>query len=100
MVPEGGVVSYDSDEGGQTCEESVAFDAQQNEERSRLRELMRTCPVPLHLIAGDQDPLEQQYGTTDITTIPAAGHYPHLSHPALVGAAIKTFSHQIGAAPA
>ncbi|TCN44165.1 hypothetical protein EV644_101700 [Kribbella orskensis] len=69
-------------------------DAQQRAERSNPRELLRSCRVPAHLIVGDQDPFAAPDGTTNLTTIPTAGHNPQLSHPALVAAAIKTFADQ------
>ncbi|GAA3382292.1 alpha/beta fold hydrolase [Cryptosporangium minutisporangium] len=64
-------------------------DAQREAERSRLRHLLRSCPVPVQLIVGDRDPLVEGNDEHDVATIPDAGHHPHLSHPAQLGAAIN-----------
>jgi len=70
-------------------------DAQQRSERASLRDLLNSCPVHRHLIAGDHDPIVERSDATESTTIPAAGHNPHLSHPALVATAIREFADQL-----
>ncbi|KAA1416912.1 alpha/beta fold hydrolase [Nocardioides humilatus] len=68
--------------------------------RSHLRKSLRDYPGQVHLVVGEHDPLapdaQEGAGRVDITTIPGAGHYPQLTHPAqLIGAleaAVRTSS--------
>ncbi|GHH82701.1 bifunctional protein [Kitasatospora indigofera] len=55
-------------------------------ERSKLSELLRSCPVPVRLVVGEYDPLTLAVPanpaiTLPAVTVPGAGHYPQLSHP-------------------
>ncbi|MEO3805662.1 alpha/beta fold hydrolase [Nonomuraea sp. B1E8] len=63
--------------------------AQQHSERAELRTLAATCPVPLHLVTGEFDPLIDATLDAQVTVIPGTGHHPQLTHPAHVAAAAK-----------
>ncbi|GAA1592638.1 hypothetical protein GCM10009804_56360 [Kribbella hippodromi] len=50
--------------------------------RTALIQTLTTYPTKLHIITGEQDPLTPEAQSTfPHTTIPNAGHYPHLTHP-------------------
>ncbi|WP_053174322.1 alpha/beta fold hydrolase [Nonomuraea sp. SBT364] len=56
-------------------------------ERAALRALLSeaaSVPVPLHLVAGQLDPLIADPGPATVTTIPGTGHHPHLTHPSAI----------------
>jgi pimeloyl-ACP methyl ester carboxylesterase/nucleoside-diphosphate-sugar epimerase len=63
--------------------------AQRLSERAELRALTATCPVPVHIVAGELDPLVGEAPGAPVTVVPGAGHHPQLSHPAQVAAAAK-----------
>ncbi|WP_329498895.1 alpha/beta fold hydrolase [Kitasatospora herbaricolor] len=55
--------------------------------RAELSELLRSCPVPVRLVAGEHDPLTVAVPVNPaialpVVTVPGAGHHPQLSHPA------------------
>ncbi|MFD7983287.1 alpha/beta fold hydrolase [Kitasatospora indigofera] len=55
-------------------------------ERSKLSDLLRSCPVPVRLVVGEYDPLTVAVPanpaiTLPAVTVPGAGHHPQLSHP-------------------
>ncbi|MGW4420499.1 alpha/beta fold hydrolase [Streptosporangium sp. NPDC004631] len=64
--------------------------AQRQAERAELRELTATCPVPVHLVAGEFDPLIGAPLDVAVTVVAGAGHHPQLSHPVQVAAAVRT----------
>ncbi|MEO3869765.1 alpha/beta fold hydrolase [Nonomuraea sp. B12E4] len=64
--------------------------AQQRSERAELRTLAATCPVPVHLVTGEFDPLIDATLDARVTVIPGTGHHPQLTHPAHVAAVAKT----------
>ncbi|MFB4316495.1 alpha/beta fold hydrolase [Actinomadura sp. 21ATH] len=61
--------------------------AQRASERAELRALAAACDVPVHLVAGEHDPLIADIPAVTVTVIPGAGHHPQLTHPAAVAAA-------------
>ncbi|WP_037077602.1 alpha/beta fold hydrolase, partial [Pseudonocardia spinosispora] len=48
-------------------------------ERADLRKLLTEVQVPVHLVVGQRDPLVTDPGTATVTTVPDAGHHPHLT---------------------
>ncbi|WNV86242.1 alpha/beta fold hydrolase [Umezawaea sp. Da 62-37] len=59
-------------------------------ERAALRALLvATRQVPVHIVTGQGDPLTGGTGFAITTTIPAAGHDPHLTHPAAVATVLR-----------
>ncbi|MGP3937166.1 alpha/beta fold hydrolase [Nonomuraea sp. KM88] len=61
--------------------------ANQPAERAALQALLRettAVSVPLHLVAGQLDPLIGDPGQAAVTTLPTAGHHPHLTHPSAI----------------
>ncbi|MFC4015247.1 alpha/beta fold hydrolase [Nonomuraea purpurea] len=63
--------------------------AQSQTERAELRTLTATCPVPVHLVTGEFDPLIDDPLDVPVTVVPGAGHHPQLTHPSHVAAAVK-----------
>ncbi|RSN09561.1 NAD-dependent dehydratase [Nonomuraea sp. WAC 01424] len=58
-------------------------------ERAALRTLLGG-PVPVHLVAGELDPLTGDPGpVASVTTVEGAGHHPHLTHPAAVAEIVR-----------
>ncbi|MFI9593982.1 alpha/beta fold hydrolase [Nonomuraea sp. NPDC052265] len=65
-------------------------------ERAALRTLL-DGPVPVHLVAGELDPLTGHPGrtpvtapvTAPVTVVAGAGHHPHLTHPAAVAEVVR-----------
>jgi nucleoside-diphosphate-sugar epimerase/pimeloyl-ACP methyl ester carboxylesterase len=61
-------------------------------ERATLQALLSgTKPgsVPVHIVVGQLDPLLGDPGPATITTIPATGHHPHLTHPSAIVAIMR-----------
>lgn len=61
-------------------------------ERAALQTMLngtKPVPVPVHIVAGQLDPLVGDPGQTTVTTIPAAGHHPHLTHPSAIVALLR-----------
>ncbi|MFB4268724.1 alpha/beta fold hydrolase [Nonomuraea sp. GTA35] len=56
--------------------------------RDELRQLLARVSVPVEIVTGSADPLTAAVGRP-VTTIKRAGHYPQLTHPAEVAAAIR-----------
>jgi nucleoside-diphosphate-sugar epimerase/pimeloyl-ACP methyl ester carboxylesterase len=66
--------------------------ANQSTERADLRALLsRTRPdaVPVHIVTGQLDPLIGDPGQATVTTVPASGHHPHLTHPSAIAAIMR-----------
>ncbi|MEU7860678.1 alpha/beta fold hydrolase [Nonomuraea sp. NPDC049141] len=64
--------------------------AYQPTERAALQALLGgTVSVPVHIVAGQLDPLAGEPGPATVTTVPGAGHHPHLTHPATVAAIMR-----------
>ncbi|MEU4699277.1 alpha/beta fold hydrolase [Nonomuraea dietziae] len=63
--------------------------AQRHTERAELRALTATCPVPVHLVTGEFDPLVGDAPDAAVTVVAGAGHHPQLSHPAQVAAVAR-----------
>ncbi|WP_433477708.1 alpha/beta fold hydrolase [Spirillospora sp. CA-142024] len=61
--------------------------AQRRTERDELRALVDDCPVPVHIVAGEFDPLVGDPVGVPVTVVPGAGHNPQVTHPAQVAAA-------------
>lgn len=69
--------------------------AQQPTERAALQALLggaEPFPVPVHIIAGERDPLTGDPGTATITTVADTGHYPQLSHPSEIVATMRSIA--------
>lgn len=67
--------------------------AYQPTERAALQALLGgTVSVPVHIVAGQLDPLVGEPGPATVTTVPAAGHHPHLTHPATIAAIMRETS--------
>ncbi|MEU8146742.1 alpha/beta fold hydrolase [Nonomuraea sp. NPDC048901] len=65
-------------------------DANQPAERAALQALLsETVSVPVHLLAGQLDPLVADPGPATVTTIPGTGHHPHLTHPAAIASIMR-----------
>jgi pimeloyl-ACP methyl ester carboxylesterase len=64
--------------------------AQRQSERAELRTLIATCPIPIHIITGELDPLTHNIPDLPVTTIAGAGHNLHLTHPTQVAAAARS----------
>jgi nucleoside-diphosphate-sugar epimerase/pimeloyl-ACP methyl ester carboxylesterase len=65
-------------------------DANQPAERAALHALLsETISVPVHLVAGQLDPLIADPGPATVTTIPGTGHHPHLTHPAAIASIMR-----------
>ncbi|MFD0688748.1 alpha/beta fold hydrolase [Actinomadura fibrosa] len=58
-------------------------------ERANLHALLETAAVPVHIAAGDRDPLIGDPGRAAVTTVPGAGHYPQLTHPDAIAALLQ-----------
>jgi pimeloyl-ACP methyl ester carboxylesterase len=56
--------------------------------RDELRQLLAQVSVPVEIVTGSADPLTAAVDRP-VTTIKGAGHYPQLTHPAEVAAAIR-----------
>ncbi|MGW6916441.1 alpha/beta fold hydrolase [Kitasatospora sp. NPDC054939] len=68
---------------------------QQPAERAALATLLRTCPVPVLLVAGAADPLTTEGRDASpwpVTVLAGAGHYPQLSCPDELAATIAEFA--------
>ncbi|HUR08027.1 MAG TPA: alpha/beta fold hydrolase [Nonomuraea sp.] len=64
--------------------------AYQPTERAALQALLGgTVSVPVHIVAGQLDPLAGEPGRAAVTTVPAAGHHPHLTHPSTIAAIMR-----------
>ena len=57
--------------------------------RDELRKLLARVQVPVRLIVGEHDALLQEAPNIDVVTIPAAGHYPQLTHAEAVASVIE-----------
>lgn len=61
-------------------------------ERAAVQALLSgTTPVsvPVHIVAGQLDPLVGDPGSATVTTIPATGHHPHLTHSSAIVAIMR-----------
>jgi len=59
--------------------------ASAKKERSELTELLKRCAVPVHIIAGVDDPLVVSVSSkVSITRVPDTGHFPQLTHAGVV----------------
>jgi pimeloyl-ACP methyl ester carboxylesterase len=56
-------------------------------ERAELSRLLAASPVPVHIVAGELDPLSGGPLRVPVTTVAGAGHHPQISHPEAVVAA-------------
>jgi pimeloyl-ACP methyl ester carboxylesterase/nucleoside-diphosphate-sugar epimerase len=63
--------------------------AQRKSERDELRALVNDCPVPVHIVAGESDPLVNAPAGVPVTIVPGAGHHPQATHPARVASAVQ-----------
>ena len=71
----------------------VAAAAYQPTERAALQALLGgTASVPVHIVAGQLGPLVGEPGPATVRTVPAAGHHPHLTHPATIAAIMRETS--------
>lgn len=61
-------------------------------DHAALRDLLDGVPVPVRLVTGEHEPLDT---AAPVTVIPGAGHYPQLTHPDQVTAAIRTLSRNL-----
>jgi nucleoside-diphosphate-sugar epimerase/pimeloyl-ACP methyl ester carboxylesterase len=67
--------------------------ANHSTERANLQALLsRTQPESLHIVTGQLDPLIGDPGLATITTVPATGHHPHLTHPSTIAAIMQRLS--------
>jgi nucleoside-diphosphate-sugar epimerase/pimeloyl-ACP methyl ester carboxylesterase len=62
--------------------------AQRRGERDRLRAFVNDCPVPVHLVVGEHDPIAGAPAGIPVTVVPGAGHNPQVTDPTEVAAAI------------
>ncbi|WP_067539358.1 alpha/beta fold hydrolase [Nocardia crassostreae] len=62
--------------------------AAREDHRAELRELLRGSAVPVQLIAASDNPLTVP-ADAPVTVVDSAGHYPQLTHPAAVAAAVS-----------
>ncbi|WP_345005221.1 SDR family oxidoreductase [Streptosporangium album] len=61
-------------------------------ERATLQALLsgtKPVSVPVHIVAGQLDLLVGDPGPATVTTIPATGHHPHLTHPSAIAAIMR-----------
>ncbi|MEU8802127.1 alpha/beta fold hydrolase [Spirillospora sp. NPDC048819] len=58
-------------------------------ERAELRALAATCPVPVHIVIGELDPLADDTLDVPATVVAGAGHHLQLTHPREVAAAAR-----------
>ncbi|MGV9816970.1 alpha/beta fold hydrolase [Nocardia xishanensis] len=67
--------------------------ANRRAERAALQSLLagtEPFPVPVHIVAGELDPLVGDPGPATVATIVGAGHYPQLTHPSEVVAMMRS----------